>query len=387
MSNVNDLYPYILKDGLQRYKFKHSHTRPTDYQEKAGKKGVSFVFRSKEHMANARGFIVTSEEAIQANKDTLSHWTPNVYGWGGYADPKRHHVLGFFEENLMQINTYVIDIDCAKDVVSSDDILLAGIDLGVTPTLIVESPNGYQAYFVLDRPSFVSKAQDYKSLRTNKAIARSLKLAFSTKIEGVDFGCNPFGIFRFPNEENIVFYEPDNVFSFKTLMAWSMKVSDDHQQEQQEQHMKKFMVSDFKQTQTSWFRSLLKQSDIKGGKGVLGRNSALFAASLACYSSQLDQETCIELMTEFNASLTYPLSEKELKKTIRSAYSGRYKGASAQYIQLLNEQWGSDDTRAESLNKGVWYKFAKPRDDRQKSHYSEWRKDLIRLIEQKATKQ
>lgn len=387
MSNVNNLYSYILKDGLQRYKFKNSNYRPADYQEKNGKKGVSFVFRSKEQMANARGFIVTSEEAIQENKDTLSHWTPNVYSWGGYVDLERKYVMGFFEENLMQINTYVIDIDCAKEVVSSDDILLAGIDLGVTPTLVVESPNGYQAYFVLDRPSFISKAHDFKSLRTNKAIARSLKLAFSKEIEGVDFGCNPFGIFRFPNEENIVFYEPDNLFNFKKLMAWSMKVSDDHQQEEQDRYMKQFKASDFKQTQTSWFRSLLNQPDIKGGKGVLGRNSAVFTASLACYSSQLDQDTCIELMTDFNASLSYPLSEKEIRKTVRSAYSGRYKGASTHYIQLLNEQWGNEDTRAESLNKGVWYKFAKPREDRQKSHYAEWRNDLIRLIERKATKQ
>lgn len=387
MSNVNNPYSYILKDGLRQYKFKNSDNCPADYQEKAGKKGVSFVFRSKEHMGNARGFIVTSEEAIQENKDTLSHWTPNIYSWGGYVDPERHHVMGFFEENLMQINTYVIDIDCAKEVVSSDDILLAGIDFGVTPTLIVESPNGYQAYFVLDRPSFISKVHDYKSLRTNKAIARSLKLAFSKEIEGVDFGCNPFGIFRFPNEENIVFFEPDNLFNFKKLMTWSMKVSDDHQQEQQALYLKQFKANDFKQTQTSWFRSLLNQSDIKGGKGVLGRNSALFTASLACYSSQLDQDTCIELMTDFNASLSYPLSKKEIRKTVRSAYSGRYKGASASYIQILKEQWGLDENRSESLNKGVWYKFAKPREDRQKSHYSEWRKDLIRLIEQKATKQ
>ncbi|MCC5893983.1 MAG: hypothetical protein JJU16_00845 [Alkalibacterium sp.] len=175
----------------------------------------------------------------------------------------------------MQINTYVIDIDCAKDVVSSDDILLAGIDLCVTPTLIVESPNGYQAYFVLDRPSFISKAHDFKLLGTNKAIARSLKLAFSKEIDGVDFGCNPFGIFRFPNEENVVFYEPDNLFNFKKLMAWSMKVSDDYQQEEQDRYMKQFKASDFKQTQTSRFRSLLNQP-VKGGKGVLGRNSAIF---------------------------------------------------------------------------------------------------------------
>ncbi len=384
---IANIYSIIAKNGIRKFKFKNSKGCPPNFKEVPGKKGVTFAFRNKESMAQARGFVVTSEEAIYENKEKLSHWTPNVYSWGGYINPNRKHVMGFFEENLQQINTFVIDFDCSKENVSSDDILVAGLELNTVPTLILETPNGYQAYFVLDRPSFISKAHDFKSLRTNKAIARSLKLAFSKEIDGVDFGCNPFGIFRFPNEENIVFYEPDNLFNFKKLMAWSMKVSDDHQQEEQDRYMQQFKASDFKQTQTSWFRSLLNQPDIKGGKGVLGRNSALFTASLACYSSQLDQDTCIELMTDFNASLSYPLSEKEISKTVRSAYSGRYKGASTHYIQLLNEQWGNEDTRAESLNKGVWYKFAKPRDDRQKSHYSEWRKDLIHLIEQKATKQ
>ncbi|WP_459771299.1 primase C-terminal domain-containing protein [Alkalibacterium sp. s-m-28] len=32
------------------------------------------------------------------------------------------------------------------------------------------------------------------------------------------------------------------------------------------------------------------------------------------------------LMTDLNASLSYPLSEREIRKTIQYAYSGRYKG-------------------------------------------------------------
>ncbi len=384
---TTDVYSIITKNGIRKYKYKNSKGCPPNFKEAPGKKGVTFAFRNKEAMTQARGFIMGSEEAIYENKDKISHWTPNVYSWGGYIDPNRKHVMGFFEENLQQINTFVIDFDCSKESVSSDDILVAGLELNTVPTLILETPNGYQAYFVLDQPSYISKANEFKSLRTNKAIVRSLKVAFSKEIEGVDFGCNPFGIFRFPREDNIVYYDPTNLFDFKKLMAWSMKISDDQKQERQLLQKDNFRNADFKQTKTSWFRSLLNVKTIKGGKGLLGRNSAIFTASLACYSSKMEKEDCIDLMDEFNTFLANPLSDREVKKIVRSAYSGRYSGASAQYIQVLEEQWGISQNRSESLNKGVWYKFAKPREEREKTHYSEYRLDLIHLIEQKTKNQ
>ncbi|WP_225745002.1 primase C-terminal domain-containing protein [Marinilactibacillus sp. Marseille-P9653] len=383
MTEENNTYKLILKKGLLTYKYKNSKGCPPNFVEAPGKKGVTFAFRNKQSMTKARGFVITSEEAIYENKEKLSHWTPNVYRWGGYTDSNRKHVMGFSEENLQQINTFVIDFDCSKEKVSSDDILIAGLELNTVPTLILETPNGYQAYFVLDQPSYISKANEYKSLRTNKAIARSLKVAFSKEIEGVDFGCNPFGIFRFPREDNIVYYDPTNVFSFKTLMVWSMKISDDQKQERQMLQKNNFRNTEFKQIKTSWFRSLLNVKTIKGGKGLLGRNSAIFTASLACYSSKMEKEDCIDLMDEFNTFLANPLSDREVKKIVRSAYSGRYSGASAQYVQLLEEQWGITQNRSESLNKAAWHKFAKPREEREKTHYSEYRLDLIQLIEQK----
>lgn len=150
MIEENNTYKLILKKGPLTYKFKNSKGCPPNFKEAPGKKGVTFAFRNKESMTQARGFIITSEEAIYENKEKLSHWTPNVYSWGGYIDPSRKHVMGFFERNLQQINTFVVDFDCSKENVSSDDILVAGLELDTVPTLILETPNGYQAYFVLD---------------------------------------------------------------------------------------------------------------------------------------------------------------------------------------------------------------------------------------------
>ncbi|WP_143020654.1 hypothetical protein [Marinilactibacillus psychrotolerans] len=43
---------------------------------------------------------------------------------------------------------------------------------------------------------------------------------------------------------------------------------------------------------------------------------------------------------------------------------------------------GITQNRSESLNKGAWYKFAKPRGEREKTYYLEYRLDLIQAIEQ-----
>ena len=252
---------------------------------------------------------------------------------------------------------------------------------------MLESPNGYQAYFVLQKPSYISSANNYKSLRANKAIARSLKLAFSKEVPGVDFGCNPFGIFRFPTEENILSFDPGMLHDFSALMSWSKKVAADNREFTLTIQLpgKRF---DSEQVKMQWFKDLLSIRELKGGKGLLGRNSAVFTASLACYSSDMDKEECLDLMDEFNSYLNAPISHNELKKIIKSAYSGKYQGAAKEYVNLLHEQWGIEkavSTQNASTNPQNWYKFAKSREERQKSHYSEWKKDIVNYINNRTT--
>ena len=62
---------------------------PFASSQETGKKGASVAYRSKERMVHGRGVVLTSEEAIQENQDAFTHWTPNVYRYGTYADEKR----------------------------------------------------------------------------------------------------------------------------------------------------------------------------------------------------------------------------------------------------------------------------------------------------------
>ena len=108
--NIPFVVETVLHDGLLKYKFKNSKIR--SITTKPGKsKGAIFAYRSKKSMIGGRGVVLTSEEAIHENQDTFTHWTPNVYRYGTYADENRSYTKGHSENNLRQINTFFIDFD------------------------------------------------------------------------------------------------------------------------------------------------------------------------------------------------------------------------------------------------------------------------------------
>ena len=146
-----NLYTALLKSGIRTYKYRNSTIKPIQY-ENTSRNGAIFAYRTKQLMNAGRGMVITSEEAILENESKLTHWTPNVYRYGTYADENRSVVKGHSENNLSQINTFVVDID--TKVNHEGEIALACLDqIGYMPTLILESDHGYQVYFVLSRPA------------------------------------------------------------------------------------------------------------------------------------------------------------------------------------------------------------------------------------------
>lgn len=86
-------------------------------------------------------------------------------------------------------------------------------------------------------------------------------------------------------------------------------------------------TQEFRQVDEPWFQLLLKSQKIQGEKGVYGRNNVIFTLSLAYFSSGYEVEACELTMLEFNDRLANPLSDRELTRIIRSAYSGKYQAA------------------------------------------------------------
>lgn len=379
--NLNTIYPLILKDGLRSYKFRNSHLKPVSSAEE-GKRGAIFAYRSKAHMIKARGLVLTSMEAIEENQDSFTHWTPNVYRFGSYSDSRRQITRGHAEENLRQINTFVIDFDLSSDdVMTSGDILTAALDLGFMPTLILKSDKGYQAYFVLSEPAYVTVHSQFKVVKVAKAISQNLRSYFGQTLP-VDMTCNHFGICRIPRTDNIEFFDEEYTYSFQEWLNWSMKQSDLPFPSKKPNLTVISGTEGAKQTDEPWYKMLMNESNIKGTKDLMGRNSVLFTLALANFSSGVSQGDCEVVLNEFSLRLDEPVTTSELLKIIASAYSGKYEAASRDYIMLLCRAWVNKDLKAADLfTKQRWYKFKKKRADRKNSHLYEWKADVMAYLE------
>ena len=182
MGNLSALFHMVLHEGLMEYKKIGSRASlsqqiESNRQNSINKQGIVFVTRSKEDLLSShgvKGYIVSSKESVMEDSNLLSHWTPNVFNYGTYTNQLRKYIKGHEETNLQQINTFVVDIDSKKQ--SYTEILTAALDHSVgVPTLILETPKGFQAYFVLDKPLFISNKNDFRGLKVAKRISENIK--------------------------------------------------------------------------------------------------------------------------------------------------------------------------------------------------------------------
>lgn len=379
---MGQLFDTLLHTGIHTYKKKHSKASlparvEAEKKEKTTRQGAVFVVRQKaDFTANGvKGYIVTSKETLLEDAPSLTHFTPNVYRAFGYTDDTRRYIHGFEERNLQQINTFVVDIDTKK--YSVNELLLVCMDASIgLPTFIVASDRGYQLYFVLESPLFISNKENFRGLKVAKRISDNLKRSLQS-VEA-DLFCNDFGFFRLPTEKNVVYKDFDNQYSIAALIQWSMRQDDDLQRPL-------FVLPTKKQKQsvvhTEWFDALVHTVNIKGNKGMLGRNNTLFTLALICYAEGWDLERTENFLDEFNARLQDPLNGQDLYAILQSAYSGKYSGPSKEYVEAilaLHVKNGTEYTV--SFGSRAWYKFKKEREDRTRSHYDEWEEDIIEYI-------
>lgn len=388
MKDLTLLFDLILHEGLMKYKKIGSRASlpnrlNEDETNLRNKKGVVFVTRSKEDLhssSGVKGYIITSKESVIEDCESLSHWTPNVFNYGTYTNEHRKYIKGHVETNLQQINTFVVDIDSKRQ--SYTEILSAALDQSIgAPTLILETPKGFQVYFVLDKPLFISNKNNYRGLKVAKRISENIKKSLAKVLHSVDISCNDFGFFRIPKNENIRWFSKEMTFDFGSLIEWSRRQDDDHGRNL-------FVVHDQKAvhdvTQEEWFQQLLAARHVKGQAGQIGRDNLLFTLALACYSAGKEESETFNLLDEVNTSLYAPLKHSEVRKIVISAYKGRFKGPHSSYIQQLLEEWGSGkEVNIQSSN--GWHKFKKARKDRKRSHYDEWETDILAFINEQTS--
>lgn len=383
----------ILHQGLRETKAQHSNVLKLEktIPGKQNKHGAIAMYRSKAQMAKSWGTIYTSKEAVYDNYATSTHWTPNVFNYLTYTDASKHYVKGAKEQNLSQINTLVVDVDY-RDVEERQAKFAevwdtAMLDVQFMPTLILATQKGYHIYYVFDEPVFVRRHANGKlpAVRAAKAIAKSLKDFYAQKLPAVDVTCNSFGIFRVPRPDNIEYFEPKMTVDFQALMTWSINFANDQHQIKPQNTQRSFYARRAsRQIDQPWFQALINQTDIDQNVGY-GRHNTIFTLALACYSSNVSQAQCFDILDEFNSNLNHPLATQHVQKVINDAYSGQFHAASREYVNALLETWVPDADRRVYLQRSqtTWYKYAKPRTERVNSHVNEWQADLMAYFNQR----
>ncbi|MDQ0862258.1 primase C-terminal domain-containing protein [Bacillus sp. V2I10] len=376
-----EIMQFMTHNSLLLYKKKGSRApldRITVYQktEKNNpyRKGAVFVSPTKDDLIEGKGYVVTSYETLGEKYQQLSHWTPNTYRGGAYYDFKKRIIKGHKRENLKQINVIGFDID-------TKEVDLYGLYLGCEelklprPNLLLETPRGYQCFFVLETPFYVHRQNEYKSLRVAERLSDNIRKALC-KYVPIDMNCVPFGFYRIPKEDNILdFYEQSANTSL--LLSWSKSF--------EEQERRKFLrvvynnSSSIDLCSSDWYKALIHATYIEKGHNSASRNNALMTLALANYASERSFDVAYDELDQFNSFLENPLSKVEFEKTLKSAYSGKYKGVKRSYVEGLLELW--TDGTARFQGKEGWYKFKKDREERERSHYDEWEEDILRYIE------
>ncbi|ERJ52102.1 hypothetical protein N574_11340 [Lactiplantibacillus plantarum 2165] len=383
----------ILHQGLRETKARHSNVLKLEktIPGQQNKQGAIAMYRSKAQMAKSWGTIYTSKEAVYDNYATSTHWTPNVFNYLTYTDVAKHYVKDAKEQNLSQINTLVVDVDYrdaeerqAKFAEVWDTAML---DVQFMPTLILATQKGYHIYYVFDEPVFVRRHANGKlpAVRAAKAIAKSLKDFYAQKLPAVDVTCNSFGVFRVPRPDNIEYFEPKMTVNFQALMTWSINFANEQRAAKSKQAKRPVKTRGVRrQIDQPWFQALIQQTDIDQNVGY-GRHNTIFTLALACYSSNVSQAQCFDILDEFNSNLNHPLATQHVQKVINDAYSGQFHAASREYVNALLETWVPDADRRVYLQRSqtTWYKYAKPRTERVNSHVQEWQADLMAYFNQR----
>ncbi|MGV2929331.1 primase C-terminal domain-containing protein [Macrococcus capreoli] len=375
MYNVKKIYQQILKEGISVQKI-------TDKSK--NHYGKIAVANSKEQMMINRGYTCGSIETLYENVESVTHFTPNVFN---YLSRKEYVITGHEEKNLKQINAFVVDVD--NPTMELGELLSLSIEKDLIPSLVLKTDKGFHMYYILDKPVFVSKKTNFKSLNVAKRISKNLRIVLSEVIKGVDIKCNHFGYFRCPNHQNVLFYDENHFYNFKAMMEWSKEETQDRVNyltlvfNQKDSEAKTKLFKRYKQVDTEWYSALCRAAHIHAGDGY-GRNNTIFTLSLANYQSDVDMDDCIDRMDEFNSNLEYPLNHVDVERIVTSAYSGKYNQASKDYVQALLESWTRLPFSSKAFN--GYYKFKKQRKDRIYSHANEREQDIIEYIDTHALK-
>ncbi|HJD70641.1 MAG TPA: primase C-terminal domain-containing protein [Enterobacter roggenkampii] len=340
--------------------------------------GTRFAFRQKADLATQTGTLIRNVDQLKDN--VFTHWTPNAF-LSKRVGRYQGKMYGHAEENLKIITTFVVDIDSKHDMAGHiikprDFYLLDKTQCAFEPTAVLTTPHGFQVYYVLKTPVYINAGKH--SIRVAKRVSENLRQYLVAQGFPIDLACNHFGIARTPNSNNIALFTPANVADFKAWVDWSTKYDGGQKPAPMGFQAVK---TNIKLVAQPWYKLLINAKQIAGTKGQIGRNNALFTLALANFASGVAESQAVRVLQVVNARFDAPLSDEEVTRTVKSAYSGAYTAPKKSFIKKLVHTYIDPAlTDKDLFVGGIWTHFKKDRADRQRSHYAEWIGDLVDFL-------
>ncbi|MEK4983606.1 hypothetical protein [Bacillus sp. FSL K6-6540] len=290
------------------------------------------------------------------NEDTNqnTYYTPNGY----YRKDQR------LTESLRWLNGFVFDVD--REGLTLVDILDVIDDAGLPhPTAILKTPSGgYHITYVFDQPVRATRSAVYLYTAIMRHMAEDLKSDLAA------VGANR--IFRLPTEENLVYFEASQTYSFEVFKNW---------REINHPYQENGTLSYHIQNQDIMAAPALQRllyAPCEEGK----RDRTCFTLALAMKASNWPICRAVEAITEWYMSQCakgaragkQPFLMQHAIRKVHYVYSkSKLLGPSAEAIRELSGM---------AFHFAVFrsYEGPKLREDRERSHYQEWINDLLALL-------
>ncbi len=320
---------------------------------------------TKESMKAAATFSTLFNLLRDPNKDT-TFYTPN----GFYRNDVRR------KTTVRWINALAIDIDVKpyQTPVSVQDILDLCEEIGLPyPTMIVATPSGgLHITWVFDQSNTPVRAT-FKTIALFEAIQYHVASAFKGDLNAVGVE----RIFRTPDADNIRFFNPVS-YPFQIFIDW-----------RQENHPyvpgEVLVRPSFKEDSIMEHPAIRKlyNQDAEIGK----RDNTCFTLALAMkYSGYSEARALEEMETWYHECCEKggpePFLLKDVFQKVRYVYkNNKLRGPGSEAVRELT---GLPFTY--SIDGFRFFSLAKPREERKRVHFSEWKSDLLDLLENEAGK-
>lgn len=339
------------------------------------KKGVLIAYKSKKLMKENRGIKVTDLNSVIELQPT--HWTANSYF---YPSIKREKgvITGNSKEHLNQINCLPIDVD--SNTVSWQTALKISKKSGLDPLCIIVTDKGYQLIYSISGACYFNKSNKESLFGVLDRVYNNVRRTLINSGVPIDTHCHPYGVCRFPKRNKTVYINLKNNKTYREWIEWSCR----HDTSNDQKPVLALKTSGI----PAWARAIANCKSLEKGD----RNVALYACALAYKDAGVDETAATEELSEWITSMGTPVTEA--RRTIKSAYLDKFHASSEYYNPIVEkynltvkkasrhiENW--KEALTDRQKKAYWAirKPAKKREDRTRSHYSEWQDDLLDWLE------